>query len=189
MAHRLRAEHEAVLVGVGTVLADNPSLTVRHVVGRNPLRIVADSRLRTPLSATILTSNPENTLLVTTRAAPREHEEAILTRGARVVRLPSEADRVDLAALLRELCGEGVRSVLVEGGAGVITSLLRRHLADRVAIFVAPKIIGQGMAAVGDLAIRTMAEALTLPHATFTPLGADVLFQGDIVWNAGSGHS
>jgi 5-amino-6-(5-phosphoribosylamino)uracil reductase/diaminohydroxyphosphoribosylaminopyrimidine deaminase/5-amino-6-(5-phosphoribosylamino)uracil reductase len=179
-AHELRARHDAILVGVGTVLHDNPRLTVRLVEGRDPLRVIADSALRTPLDAALL-DEPSTTLFAATPTAEPERRATLEARGARVIVLPAGDDgRVDLQALLLALAARGVRSVLVEGGGEMITSLLRRRLAHRLVVCVAPKVLGLGVEAIGDLGILRLDEALTFRRARFWLCGADVLFQGDV---------
>jgi diaminohydroxyphosphoribosylaminopyrimidine deaminase / 5-amino-6-(5-phosphoribosylamino)uracil reductase len=179
-AHELRANHDALLVGVGTVLRDNPRLTVRLVEGANPLRVVVDSRLRTPLDKALL-ETPGDTLLATTAAADPARRAALEALGAQVLVLPAQADgRVDLPALLAALAVRGVRSVLVEGGAEMITALLRQRLAHRLLVCVAPKVLGRGVEGVGDLGISRLDDALTFRDARFRVCGADVLFEGDL---------
>ncbi|SRR5579884_1332762 len=179
-AHELRARHDAILVGVGTVLRDNPRLTVRLAQGRNPLRVVADSALRTPLDAAVL-ADAAGALVAATASADPARRTALEARGVRVIVLPAEeSGRVDLAALLRALAARGVRSVLVEGGAEMITSLLRRRLAHRLVVCVAPKLLGVGLEAIGDLGIARLDEALTFSRSRFWTCGADALFEGDV---------
>lgn len=179
-AHELRASHDAILVGVGTVLRDNPRLTVRLVEGANPLRVVVDSCLRTPLDKALL-ETPAEVLLATTAAADPARRAAAEVRGAQVLVLPAQADgRVDLQALLAALAVRGVRSVLVEGGAEMITALLRQRLAHRLLVCVAPKVLGTGVEGVGDLGINRLDDALTFRNARFWLCGADVLFEGDL---------
>jgi 5-amino-6-(5-phosphoribosylamino)uracil reductase/diaminohydroxyphosphoribosylaminopyrimidine deaminase/5-amino-6-(5-phosphoribosylamino)uracil reductase len=180
LAHELRAAHDAILVGVGTVLHDNPQLTVRLVEGRDPLRVVADSALRTPLDAALL-AEPRHTLIAATAAADPERRARLEVLGARILVLPPEEDgRVNLRALLAALAGQGVRSVLVEGGAEMITSLLRRRLAHRLVVCVAPKMLGAGVEAVGDLGIAHLEDAVTFRNGRFRLSGTDVLFEGDV---------
>lgn len=179
-AHELRACHDAVLVGVGTVLRDNPRLTVRLVAGRNPLRVVTDSTLRTPPDTALLDA-PTNVLIATTATADPARRRALEARGARVLVLPAQADgRVDLRVLLSTLATEGIRSVLVEGGAEVITALLRQRLAHRLVVCVAPKVLGAGVEGIGDLGIVRLHEALTFHNGGFRLCGSDVLFEGDV---------
>ena len=135
-SHELRAEHDAIMVGAGTVCTDDPRLTVRLAAGRNPLRVVVDSTLRTPLTAAVLTEGaaPGTVFAVTDRvsAAKRDKVRAL---GATVLCLPTDAGgRVGLIALLAALHKMGIGSVLVEGGAQMITALLQVRLVDRLVV-------------------------------------------------------
>lgn len=181
-AHELRASHDAIMVGLGTVLADDPRLTVRLVAGRDPLRVVVDSGLRTPLTAAVLRDGAASgTLVACGETADPARHAAIEALGAEVLALPQgPGGGVELAALLAALAGRGVRSVMVEGGARLITSLLRGRLADRLAVCVAPKILGEGISAVGDLGLHRLADAYTLRGATVTPYGVDWVIDGAI---------
>jgi riboflavin-specific deaminase-like protein len=181
LAHELRAGHQAVMVGIGTVLADNPRLTVRLVPGSSPRRIVVDSTLRIPLDAHVLADETSPTLVGTTARAPEERIRALEQRGAEV--LVADQDpmgRVDLADLLRRLAARDLATVLVEGGARLITTALRERLVDRLVVCIAPKVIGAGIEAVGNLGILRLTEALTFERARFTLLGEDVVFDGAI---------
>ena len=180
MAHELRAGHDAVLVGIGTVLADNPRLTVRLVPGDSPVRVVVDSHLRIPLDAKVLDTSAARTIVAATSLASDERAKAIRARGAEVLRVKADADgHVDLPALLALLRNDGIRSVLVEGGRGMITAALRDHLVDRLTVCIAPKVIGEGIAAVGDLHIDRLCDAVTFERAGFTSFGGDVVFYGE----------
>jgi diaminohydroxyphosphoribosylaminopyrimidine deaminase/5-amino-6-(5-phosphoribosylamino)uracil reductase len=181
-SHELRAKHDAIMVGVGTVCKDDPRLTVRLAAGRNPLRVVVDSTLRTPLTAAVLAEGaaPGTALAVTDRAPAAKRDE-VRALGATVLCLPSNAGGgVDLVALLAALHQRGVGSVLVEGGAGVITTLLQARLADRLVVCIAPKILGAGIEAVGDLGIRELSRTLLMTDASVTPYGVDLVLDGRI---------
>jgi diaminohydroxyphosphoribosylaminopyrimidine deaminase/5-amino-6-(5-phosphoribosylamino)uracil reductase len=181
LAHRLRREHDAVVVGIGTVLADDPMLTVRLVRGRDPLRVIVDSHLRTPLDARVLGEGAAHrTLIATTEGADQGRAKALERAGAEVLPLPTRDNRagVDLRGLLAALGQRGVRSALVEGGAGVITSFLKEQLVDRVVVFIAPKIIGRGTDAVGDLGITRLGEAIEFSTVKVRRLGPDIVFDG-----------
>lgn len=180
LAHELRAQHDAVLVGIGTVLADDPRLTVRLVPGASPTRVILDSTLRVPLTAHILTGNDAPTLLATTRAAATARRALIEDTGAEVAIVESDGDSVSLPALLAILRERGVGSVLVEGGAAVITSFLRQGLVDRLIVCIAPKIAGAGIEAVGDLGIRQMGDALRIRDPRIEQVGDDLIFDGRV---------
>ena len=188
-AHRLRAEHDAVAVGAGTACKDDPRLTVRLVSGEDPLRVVVDSTLRTPLTAAVLANGAAaGTVLAVTERAPENRCEEAMSLGATVLRLPAGAGgRVDLRALLSELHSLGVRSVMVEGGAALITSFLGERLADRLAVCIAPKILGRGIEAVGDLGICDLTDSLSLADTSVTPYGVDLVLESRIEYPDGPG--
>jgi len=179
-AHRLRAVHDAILVGAGTILIDNPELTCRLVRGRDPLRIVVDSGLRLPPDANIF-SDGKRTVAVATRRAPAENRRLLEKKGIEVLEIGEDpAGRVDLHALLTLLGKREISSLLVEGGATVATSFLKENLADRLIVILAPKIIGEGINAVGGLGIRRMDNALGFSFQRVTRRGADLILDARI---------
>ena len=186
LAHELRAAHDAVMVGVGTVIADNPRLTVRLVAGRQPLRIVVDSTLRVPLDSAVLTDGAAPTLFLTTSAAPRRRVSGVLKQGASVAILPADSEgRVDLRAALRELWRREVRTVLLEGGARMITTAIAERMVDQLTVCIAPKVLGAGIEAVGNLDILKLDDAVTFDSGAFRPLGQDIIFEGSLRQGAG----
>lgn len=141
VGHRLRAEHDAVLVGVGTVLADDPQLTARHPgPERTPLRVVLDTRLRTPPDAKVLGAR----CVVYTRADDQGRADALRSRGGEVVVHAGAGERVDVQRVLQDLAGRGVRTVLVEGGGEVHRSMLVGGFADRLELFVNGRVLAGG---------------------------------------------
>jgi diaminohydroxyphosphoribosylaminopyrimidine deaminase / 5-amino-6-(5-phosphoribosylamino)uracil reductase len=181
MAHKLRREHDAIIVGIGTVLADDPQLTVRLVRGRDPLRIVIDSDLRTPLESRVLAGGAAGGTLIAAAATADQHRvREIQKLGADVLRLPAapNGSGLDIARLLEELGSRGMASVLVEGGKRIITSLLAARAVDRLIIVIAPKIIGQGTEAIGDLGITLLSEAIAFSSVKIRRLGEDVIIDG-----------
>jgi GTP cyclohydrolase II len=179
-SHALRAACDSVLVGIGTVVADDPQLTVRLVPGASPLRIILDTTLRVPPSAQIL-ADTAPTLVLTTDRSSAERRADLRERGVGVQVVAADPPwGVDLAAALAALRAVGVRSLLVEGGAAVITSFLRRRLADRVVVGIAPTILGAGKDAVGDLRAARVSEGLRVIERSVHLLGDDVVLAGDL---------
>lgn len=185
LSHALRASHDAVMVGVGTVLADDPRLTVRLATGRDPLRVVVDSTLRTPPTAAVLAEDAASgTLLAVTDSADPARVAAMRALGATMLCVaPDDGGRVALPALLTALHGRGVATLLVEGGARLITGLLRARLADRLVVTVAPKLLGAGIDAVGDLGIGALADAIRLDPVTTERYGMDLVLDGRVVYS------
>ncbi len=186
--HRLRDTHDAILVGVDTVLADDPALTVRGLKGgRDPVRVVVDSTLRVPAAAALLRARGAGrgararVIIATTRRAAAPREQRLRAAGAEVWRLPSRRGRVNLPALARRLAAEGLGSVLVEGGPTVHGALLEAGLADELCLFLAPKIIGgrgrrAGPGWVGGAGADSLADAWQLRFAGEPRrLGDDIL--------------
>jgi GTP cyclohydrolase II len=183
LAHELRASHDAVMVGIGTVLADDPRLTVRLAPGTSPIRVIVDSTLRVPISSNVFTDRTARTIVATTPSAPQARARAIHAAGGEVLRAHATADGgVDLTDLLRRLRGLGVGTLLIEGGRGIITSALDAHLVDRLTVCIAPKVIGEGVSAVGDLHIDYLREALTFSRSRFVACGEDLIFYGEPQW-------
>jgi diaminohydroxyphosphoribosylaminopyrimidine deaminase/5-amino-6-(5-phosphoribosylamino)uracil reductase len=183
-AHRLRFQADAVLVGVGTVLRDDPELTVRlaGAPAKEPWRVVADTRLRTPADARFIRAgDPARAIVACGTPAPARRAAALQGRGARVLALPREGRRVDLGALLAELARLEVIAVLAEGGAELGAALLDAGLVDRVAFFVAPRLLG-GRTAPGPLGGvgRALKEAVGVTGLTYRSIGDDLLIEGDV---------
>ena len=192
--HQLRHANDAILVGVGTVLQDDPQLTTRLFLpppsgrglggeprpGANPLRIVVDSTLRLSPSAQVADVTAERrTLIVTTEQAEAAKVQTLETRGVEVIRLPACGDgRVNLDALCVLLGERGIASVLVEGGAVLTAALLRQRLIDKMVFFVAPKIIGgDGVSAFGPCGVDAMEQALSLRDLTSRQVGDDLMLE------------
>ena len=181
LAHELRASHDAVMVGIGTVLKDDPRLTVRLVPGTSPVRVIVDSKLRIPRTSNVLRDTSVRTLVATTPFASAAAARRVNETGAEVLEIPADIDGdVDLRLLLERLRGLGIASVLVEGGRGIITSILRGRLVDRLTVCIAPKVLGQGIDAVGDLHLDHLREALTFRDARFVACGEDIIFDGEL---------
>jgi diaminohydroxyphosphoribosylaminopyrimidine deaminase/5-amino-6-(5-phosphoribosylamino)uracil reductase len=181
MAHRLRAASDAVLVGVGTVIADDPLLTARHVRAHSqPLRVIADTKARTPPGAKIIHASDRPAVIAVTEQADRDRVRALRDAGAEVLVAPQRAGRVDLAALLDELGRREVASVLVEGGAQIAGSFIEEGLADKLVVFMAPKLIGGADApgAVAGCGAAAIEQAWPVRDIRCRRLGDDFMIEG-----------
>jgi diaminohydroxyphosphoribosylaminopyrimidine deaminase/5-amino-6-(5-phosphoribosylamino)uracil reductase len=174
---KLRATHDAVLVGINTVLADNPALTLRPpLAGKTLRRIILDSRARTPLDAQVVTdAHRHDTTLVVTPLAPQDRVRK-LRQAVHVLVAPVHRRRVNLTWLLRELGSQSVASLLVEGGGQVNAAFLEQGLAHRIAFFYAPRILADPHAprAVAGRGARNWKEVLRLQHPVWKRFGSDL---------------
>jgi GTP cyclohydrolase II len=183
MTHRLRSLHDAILVGIGTVLADDPRLTVRQVEGRSPQPVILDSNLRLPLAARLLDPQRQapRPWVATVEPVDPRRQKAIQTAGGEVLVLPAGlGGGVDLQALLDCLGGLGIASLMVEGGIHVINSFLIANLANLVVITVAPRFIGGCTLAIADgLAAGSGRSGFPeLQEMGFDRVGEDLLIWG-----------
>lgn len=181
-AHRLRRRSGAVLVGINTVLADNPMLTPRPSKGKKPIRIVLDDALRIPLKSRLLRTAKTGPVLVVTRRAAVEdnpkHAERIRKRGAEILVCEGPGEITDLQGLLDQLSSRGIQQVLVEGGPRVLASFLREGLADEICVYIAPKILGaDGTAFIGQ-PMADLMQGIGLDHVQIRTFGDDVCLRG-----------
>lgn len=176
LAHRLRAEHDAVLVGLNTVLQDDPRLTVRHVRGRNPRRVILDADLRLPLDAALLDTDSNRVMIVTRPNPPSARAKRLEDRGAELLRIPvHHEDILDIEVLLMELGKRGILYLLVEGGSQIITSFIRQSLFDEIVLFVAPKFVGSdGVPGVASLGISRIEESVRVEVKRRRFIGQDL---------------
>lgn len=175
MTHRLRAMHDAILVGIGTVLADNPKLTTRLVEGSSPRPVIVDSSLRTPLHAAIF-QHPKPPIFATLNPK-QESIQAIRSHGGEVLQLPSAVSGgVDLPALLNQLMAIGIRSVMVEGGAQILNSFLQQQLGNRVVITIAPRLVG-GIRVLG-MSFDANTRSNNFVQTGYTKIDTDMIFWG-----------
>jgi len=183
-AHQLRAEHDAVMVGVGTVLADDPRLTAREVPGElsQPLRVIVDSQLRTPPTARVLSTPGGSVLVATTEGADGNRQRALAQAGAEVLSLPARSGRVPLPELLQRLGERRVASLLVEGGPTLLGSLWEERLGDRIAAFVAPMLVaGTGAPGpFGGTGAPSLERSWRIVGLQSEPVGPDLLVTGEL---------
>lgn len=187
LTHQLRSIHDGILVGIGTVLSDDPQLNVRHWTGVDPQPIVLDSKLRIPASARLCQLPHKRCWVLTTQehasfegeSLSNEDEELVID-GLEITALQSNSEgRVCLEGALKLLRAKGIKSLMVEGGASVITAFLKAQLADAVVITLVPRLVG-GYKAVSDLGVRVKEHLPEISPLHSAPLGTDVILWGNL---------
>ncbi len=187
--HQLRGSVDAVLIGVGTVLADDPVLTARRgtrlekLAPRQPLRIVVDSRLRTSLKAQVLTQQDKaKTIVATTSEASAARRSTFQRQNIEVLTLPMLQGRVALPDLLDELGRRGVTTLLVEGGSEINAAMVRAKLVNHVRLYIAPLLLGgqNAIGVIGGISPSKLAGALKVRHVVTRLVGDDLLVEGDL---------
>lgn len=184
-AHRLRHENDAVIVGVGTILADDPLLNVRLVRGKvkQPVRVIVDSQAKTPPTAKAIRSAESPCIIAATERAPTERVKRLVKAGAEVWVLPSDSKgRVDLLELLKRLAEQNIVSVLVEGGSELAGAFLKQRIIDRVILFIAPILIGgkKAVPAIGGEGFDRLSDAVRLSEIRLRKLGNDFVLTASV---------
>lgn len=172
--HRLRAEHDAVLVGAQTAIRDDPELTVRYpgFAGKQPIRVVLDTHQRMPMAAKMIASARETPVIVFAGIAP---SAALIDAGVKVIQVTANENGLSLPEVLATLKAEGVERLFIEGGGRVAASVVRNKCLDRVEWFRAPIMLGgEGKAAIGDLQVNGLAQAFHLKRTGVQELGEDL---------------
>ena len=187
-AHRLRSQNDAIMVGINTILKDNPLLNVRGISKKkDPIKVIVDSRLRVPARSRIFSSrSPAKVLIATTQTSRRKKMRSFQGHDVEIIKVKNNGKGVDLKALFRELAGRGVRSLLVEGGGRLIGSLLENKLVDKAYFFISPKIIG-GKEAVTSCEGRGVARinnAAGLKDIKIRHFGGDIMVEGYVHRNS-----
>jgi diaminohydroxyphosphoribosylaminopyrimidine deaminase/5-amino-6-(5-phosphoribosylamino)uracil reductase len=181
-AHRLRADFDAIMVGVNTVLRDNPRLDV-WFSKKHPVKIIVDSQLSTPEKANIFSSS-SSVIIATlaTRSGQETENRAILSHKAKILEIKEKAGQVNLKDLMKKLAGMGITSVLVEGGGMLIGSLFDEGLVDKMMFFISPKIIGgkEAISSVMGQGIARIEKAAKLKNVSLRRFGEDFLIEGYI---------
>jgi diaminohydroxyphosphoribosylaminopyrimidine deaminase/5-amino-6-(5-phosphoribosylamino)uracil reductase len=174
--HRIRSRMDVVMVGVDTIITDNPQLTVRHVRGKSPLRVIVDTRLRTPESVNVLNGElSSGTIIATTESNPRVHLR-YLKQGAKILVCEEYDGRVSMKDLLQKLGAMGVQSIMLEGGSRLAGNMLQLGMIDELVVFVAPKIIGSnGFAPFTLQGITSMDQAIMLDFTSVNRIGTDLV--------------
>ena len=179
--HKMRDLYDGILVGIGTVLADNPSLTTRlaGIKGENPIRIIVDSKAGTPLTAQVVTDHAAQTIIAVTQEAPSSQVEALRQSGIEVL-VVNDGPQVDLKILFRKLGERAISSIFVEGGATINYSLIAEHLVDKIHVFIAPKLVGgkDAVTAFEGKGIENLQDAFLLNKIQTELIDGDILISG-----------
>jgi diaminohydroxyphosphoribosylaminopyrimidine deaminase/5-amino-6-(5-phosphoribosylamino)uracil reductase len=186
--HRLRARVDAIVVGSGTALADDPELTARRgaSVTHRPVRVLVDSQLRVPATARLYRGEGQQTWVLCTRGAPAARRRALAATGARLLEVPLRERRLDLRRAMAKLARAGLTQVLVEGGGELAAALLREGLVDELHWFLSNKLLGgDGRPALGRLGIRALADSYELEEVRVRHVGDDLHVQGAVRRGAG----
>ena len=177
--HQWRANADAVLVGVNTVIADNPALTVRLIEGKQPLRVLLDTNLRTPVDAVLVSDEYRHLTHIFTASVEADKIDTFLEKGVHVHRISKSSDgRVSLSETLRQLGKLNISNIIVEGGAAIFTEFIRESLFDKLSVFIAPIIVGEGRNSVQDLGITSIKSAKRLKHIQISSVNDQVLMEG-----------
>ena len=174
--HGLRAEVDAVMVGLNTVLRDNPELTPRLVKGKDPMKIVVDSKLRIPKNCNFM-KEPGKLIIATTSQASKKDIARLQQKGVNVIITKSNKGLVDLQDLMKQLGKHEITSVMIEGGSELNSSAIKAGVVDKILIFTAPKIIGNGLGAIGNLGIKKIDKAINLKNPVTRKIGNDILIE------------
>ena len=178
--HNLRAVHDAILIGIGTLIADDPQLTVRLVPGDDPRPVVVDSHLRFPTQSRLLQKNNLKPWIACTSEINDEKCELIQKKGGKILRLPSLSNGwVNLSSLMQQLHDSGIRSLMVEGGARIITSFLRERLADQIILTIVPIILG-GFRGVRELESVLSPFITNLKNINYEMIQDNLIVRGDL---------
>ena len=182
LSHQLRSLHDGIAVGVTTVLVDNPQLTARFARGSHPRPIIVDSQLRTPLDANLIRREDRSVIIATTEQASADKAAQLTAAGATVVRVATTDDGlVDLGALCTLLPGLGIDSLMIEGGAKLITNTLKERLADQLVLTIAPRFFGS-VHAVGNMQQIEPSLRPMLKNVSFECLQGDLIVHGEFDW-------
>jgi diaminohydroxyphosphoribosylaminopyrimidine deaminase / 5-amino-6-(5-phosphoribosylamino)uracil reductase len=182
--HELRQQLSAVMVGINTVLVDNPLLTTRREgkKNKNPLKVIVDTAARLPLDAKVLTNDPQLALIATSSRADKSKLKQLERSGAHVLVCPTKNEKIDLKYLMQSLGTMGIDSVLLEGGGTLAFSALQEGIVGKVISFISPKIVGgrDAMTPVGGKGIEKLNDAILLSDITVKHVGVDIMIQGYI---------
>jgi len=174
--HKLRSEVDAVMVGINTVLKDNPKLTPRLTQGRDPMKVVIDTELKMPLKCNLM-KHPSKLIIATTSKASKKKINKFYQKGIDVIVLNVKKGLVDLKDLMKQLGKKEIISIMIEGGSQLNSSAIKERIADKLLVFTAPKLVGNGLGAVGNLGVTKIDKAVKLKNIEMKKVGKDILLE------------
>ena len=188
--HTLRHQYRGILAGIGTVLQDDPMLTCRMEGGRDPVRVICDSRLRIPLDSNLCRTAKEIPTIVACAAPPADKRRQLTELGVTVLELPGPDRKVDLPALMKELGKREIDGLLLEGGGGLNESMLRQHLVHKVYCYLAPKLFGgaEAKSPVEGRGVDSPDQCWRLSPPVCTPMGEDLLLEYEVIQDVHGDH-
>jgi diaminohydroxyphosphoribosylaminopyrimidine deaminase / 5-amino-6-(5-phosphoribosylamino)uracil reductase len=176
--HQLRNDLDAVMVGASTVQKDDPQLTTRLIKGKNPIKIIVDSSLRTSLNAKVVKNEPTQLIIATTAKAPANKIKQFQQKGVKVLTIPALQGKVDIKKLMKELGRLEIQSIMIEGGAELNAAVIKAGIVNKMLFFISPGLIGSGLSALGDLGITKVDKSVKLKKMNHTTVGKDILIEG-----------
>jgi len=177
--HQLRNDADAVMVGINTITRDNPILDSRLIRGKNPTKIILDSTLKISERAKVL-KDPSKVIIATTKKAPKKKIDKLHQKGVQILVINPKAGLVDLKELMKELGKSGITPIMIEGGAELSGNAIKEGIVDRLLVFTAPKIIGNGVDPIKNLGIKKIDNAINLKNIITKKIGKDLLVEGDL---------
>lgn len=178
--HFLRNRLSGIMVGVNTIISDDPELTCRVKNGRNPIRIVVDTNLRIPLESKVVKNNDGRTIVATTKRADETKKKNLINLGVKIIEVSEKESRVDLKELMVKLGQESLDSILIEGGGTLNFSALKEGIVDKVRFYIAPKILGgeNSKSAIAGIGFSQLEEAVKLNNVTYRQIGDELVVEG-----------
>ncbi|MDO8480482.1 MAG: RibD family protein, partial [Nanoarchaeota archaeon] len=175
-AHRLRDEIGFVMVGINTVLKDDPLLDARLVNGKDTMKLIVDSKLKIPLKAKVL-AHPGTVIIAHVKSAPKGKQKQLVEKGVRLI--STAGSQVSLKKLMAVLAESGVNNILLEGGSELNAAMIKEKLVDKMMLFTSPKILGgDALSVIGKLDLKDLGKAIQLNNLTTEKVGKDILVQG-----------
>lgn len=178
--HELRSKYDAVMIGYGTALKDNPNLTVRLTEGRNPHRVILDTKLKLSTEHRLFSNNSDKKLIVVASknsVTKKRKISKICSKGAEIIFVKEEKGRLNLRSALKELAKRKISSVLIEGGSCIFTNIIKNNLYDDILLFLTPKFLGAGLPMIENIGIKSVKKALKVKIRNVEKIGDDVLVE------------